>query len=83
MEDLGTNGKEAVDDPKSGRAVAQAVASSRARFGMVVDGPGIGPAMAGNEGLGALAAACNTEARARNARGHNDANGRYSTGIFV
>lgn len=74
VEDLGTHGKEAVDYPKYAGAVARAVASSRARFGIVVDGAGIGSAMAANKVRGVLAATCNTEALAKNAREHNDAN---------
>jgi deoxyribose-phosphate aldolase len=74
VEDLGTHGKEAVDYPKFAQAVARAVASSRARFGIVVDGAGIGSAMAANKVRGVLAATCNTEALAKNAREHNDAN---------
>ena len=74
VEDVGTHSKEAVDYPRFAQAVAQAVASSRARFGIMVDGAGIGSAMAANKVPGVLAAACNTEALARNAREHNDAN---------
>ncbi len=71
--DLGTNGKEPVDYPVFARAAALRVAQGEADFGIVVDGAGIGSAMAANKVSGVLAATCNTEALARNAREHNDA----------
>lgn len=71
--DLGTNGKEPVDYPVFARAAALLVARGEADFGIVVDGAGIGSAMAANKVPGVLAATCNTEALARNAREHNDA----------
>ncbi len=71
--DLGTNSTESVDYPRFASAVARAVASGQAGLGIVVDGAGIGSAMAANKIPGVLAAACNTEALARNAREHNDA----------
>jgi deoxyribose-phosphate aldolase len=42
--------------------------------GIVIDGAGIGSAMAANKVRGVLAAACYNEALARNAREHNNAN---------
>ncbi len=71
--DLGTNGKEPVDYPVFARAAALRVAQGEADFGIVVDGAGIGSAMAANKVPGVLAATCNTEALAKNAREHNDA----------
>ena len=71
--DLGTSGKEPVDYPVFARAAALRVAQGEADFGVVVDGAGIGSAMAANKVPGVLAATCNTEALARNAREHNDA----------
>lgn len=71
--DLGTSGKEPVDYPVFARAAAFLVARGEADFGVVVDGAGIGSAMAANKVPGVLAATCNTEALARNAREHNDA----------
>lgn len=71
--DLGTNGKEPVDYPLFARAAALLVARGEADFGVVVDGAGIGSAMAANKVPGVLAATCNTEALAKNAREHNDA----------
>src|SRR6266568_6884563 len=74
IRDLGTNSKEPVDYPKIARAVAEAVASGAVRFGIMIDGVGIGSAMAANKVPGVLAAAAYNEALARNAREHNDAN---------
>lgn len=71
--DLGTNGKDPVDYPVFARAAALLVARGEADFGVVVDGAGIGSAMAANKVPGVLAATCNTEALAKNAREHNDA----------
>ena len=72
--DLGTSGKDPVDYPVFARAAALRVAQGEADFGIAVDGAGIGSAMAANKVPGVLAATCNTEALARNAREHNDAN---------
>jgi ribose 5-phosphate isomerase B len=72
--DCGTYSKEAVDYPDFAHQVALAVALGRARRGIVVDGAGIGSAMAANKVPGIRAAACADEAQARNAREHNDAN---------
>ncbi len=71
--DLGTNGKDPVDYPVFARAAALRVAQGEADFGIVVDGAGIGSAMAAGKVPGVLAATCNTEALANNAREHNDA----------
>lgn len=71
--DLGTNGKDPVDYPVFARAAALRLAQGEADFAIVVDGAGIGSAMAANKVPGVLAATCNTEALARNAREHNDA----------
>jgi deoxyribose-phosphate aldolase len=72
--DCGTSSREPVDYPRFAAAVAQRVASGEADFGVAVDGAGIGSAMTANKIAGVLAAACYSEALARNAREHNDAN---------
>jgi ribose 5-phosphate isomerase B len=72
--DLGTYSTESVDYPDIALAVARKVARGEARFGVLVDGAGIGSAMAANKVPGVLAAVCVDEAAARNAREHNDAN---------
>src|ERR1051325_2855328 len=74
VRDLGTNSKEPVDYPKIAQQVAQAVSSGAARFGIMIDGAGIGSAMTANKIPGVLAAAAYNEALARNSREHNDAN---------
>jgi deoxyribose-phosphate aldolase len=74
LTDCGTSGTEAVDYPVFAEAVANLVGSGRCDFGIVVDGAGIGSAMAANKVSGVLAAACYSEALARNSREHNDAN---------
>ncbi len=70
----GTTSKDAVDYPRFAFAVARKVADHEADFGVVVDGAGIGSAMTANKVPGVLAAACYSEALARNAREHNNAN---------
>ncbi len=72
--DRGTSGKEPVDYAVVARAAALRVAQGDADLGVVVAGAGIGSAMAANKVPGVLAATCNTEALAKNAREHNDAN---------
>ena len=74
VRDLGTNSKDPVDYPKIAQQVAQAVSSGAARFGIMIDGAGIGSAMTANKIPGVLAAAAYNEALARNSREHNDAN---------
>jgi len=74
VQDCGTHSKDPVDYPHFAHAVASLVASGQAEFGVVVDGAGIGSAMAANKVPGVLAAACYDETLARNSREHNDAN---------
>ena len=74
IRDLGTHSKEPVDYPRIAHEVAELVASGACRFGIMVDGAGIGSAMTANKVRGVLAAACYNEILARNAREHNDAN---------
>src|ERR1043166_4390930 len=74
IRDLGTQSKDPVDYPKIARAVAESVASGSSKFGIMIDGAGIGSAMAANKVPGVLAAAANNEALARNSRENNDAN---------
>jgi ribose 5-phosphate isomerase B len=72
--DLGTFSTDPVDYPDMALAVARAVRAGDATFGVLVDGAGIGSAMAANKVPGVRAALCVDEAAARNAREHNDAN---------
>jgi ribose 5-phosphate isomerase B len=74
VEDLGPFSGESVDYPDYARQVAEAVASGRARVGILVCGTGIGMSIAANKVKGVRAAHCTTEFEARMARAHNDAN---------
>ena len=72
--DLGTFSAEPVDYPDIALAVARAVKGGEARLGILVDGAGLGSAIAANKVRGIRAAPCTDPAAARNAREHNDAN---------
>ena len=72
--DLGTHDDAPCDYPDLALLVAREVAEGRAELGVVIDGAGIGSAMAANKVPGVLAANCWDEASARNAREHNHAN---------
>lgn len=72
--DFGTRDENAVDYPDFARAVAEAVASGQCELGIVVDGAGIGSAIAANKVPGVRAATCCDVAMAKNAREHNFAN---------
>jgi ribose 5-phosphate isomerase B len=74
VDDVGTHSKEAVDYPDFAVKVARAVAEGRAWRGIMVDGAGIGSAMAANKIRGVRAALCYDLTTALNAREHNDAN---------
>jgi deoxyribose-phosphate aldolase len=74
IRDCGTSSAEAVDYPVFAEAVARLVASGDCEFGVIVDGAGIGSAMAANKVPNVLAAACYSETLARNSREHNGAN---------
>ena len=72
--DVGTDGPEAVDYPDIAAAVALAVARREADAGIVIDGAGIGSAIAANKVRGIRAAMCPDETIARYSREHNGAN---------
>ena len=72
--DCGTHSGEPVDYPDLAYAVARLVSSGEAWRGIVVDGAGIGSAMAANKVPGIRAALCYDHASAINSREHNDAN---------
>ena len=74
IRDCGTNSTEAVDYPDFAHAVARAVADGQADAGILIDGAGIGSAMAANKVPGVRAAACYSAALAVNSREHNGAN---------
>jgi ribose 5-phosphate isomerase B len=63
-----------VDYPDVAGAVARAVARGEADAGIVIDGAGIGSAIAANKVRGVRAAMCTDETLARYSREHNGAN---------
>lgn len=72
--DLGTTTNEPVDYPDTAAAVAVRVARGEADAGIVIDGAGLGSAIAANKVPGARAAMCLNPTLARYARQHNGAN---------
>ena len=72
--DIGTDSEAAVDYPDFAFAVARAVHTGTARFGLMIDGVGVGSAMVANKLPGVRAALCPDVFSAFNARAHNDAN---------
>jgi ribose 5-phosphate isomerase B len=72
--DVGTDGTAAVDYPDVAAAVALPVARGEADAGIVIDGAGIGSAIAANKIRGIRAAMCLDETTARYSREHNGAN---------
>ena len=72
--DLGTDRTETVDYPDIAAAVAKTVARGEADAGVVIDGAGIGSAIAANKVRGIRAAMCIDETIARYSREHNGAN---------
>ncbi len=72
--DLGTSSTEAVDYPDTAAAVARYVARGEAHAGIVIDGAGLGSAIAANKVHGIRAAMCLNQTLARYARQHNGAN---------
>jgi len=72
--DLGTHTAAPVDYPDIAAAVARTVAKKDADAGLVIDGAGIGSAMAANKVPGIRAAMCPTPTIARYSREHNGAN---------
>lgn len=74
VEDYGTFSEEPVDYPDIAEKVARSVAQGNSWRGIVVDGAGIGSAIAANKILGIRAANCMDVTTAANAREHNDTN---------
>ena len=72
--DCGTDSPDAVDYPDFALAVAEKVSSGDCRWGIVVDGAGIGSSMVANKVPGVRAALCYDISSARNSREHNHAN---------
>jgi ribose 5-phosphate isomerase B len=72
--DVGCFGSECCDYPDYALLVAQAVASGRARRGVLVCATGIGMSIAANRLCRVRAALCSSPRLARLSREHNDAN---------
>ncbi|SDD60657.1 MULTISPECIES: ribose 5-phosphate isomerase B [Kordiimonas] len=72
--DLGTNGLESVDYPDFGIAMGEAIASGKAKRGVLVCGSGIGISIAANRNPAVRAALCTDSLMAKLSRQHNDAN---------
>ena len=74
VQDLGTDGPDPVDYPDVAASVAVVVARGEADAGIVIDGAGIGSAIAANKVKGIRAVMATTELIARYSREHNGAN---------
>jgi ribose 5-phosphate isomerase B len=74
VQDLGTDGPAPVDYPDVAASVARVVARGEADAGIVIDGAGIGSAIAANKVRGIRAVMANDETIARYSREHNGAN---------
>jgi len=72
--DVGTHSTDSVDYPVYAKNTAQAVASGQCRFGVMIDGAGIGSGMVANKIKGVRSGMAFDVATAKNAREHNDAN---------
>lgn len=72
--DIGTDGPDAVDYPDIAAAVARLVARREVDAGIVIDGAGLGSAIAANKIDGIRAVMCPDRTIARYAREHNGAN---------
>ncbi len=72
--DVGTDGPDPVDYPDIAAQVARLVARKEVDAAIVIDGAGIGSAIAANKIPGARAAMCTDKTLARYSREHNGAN---------
>jgi ribose 5-phosphate isomerase B len=72
--DVGTEGPDPVDYPDIAAQVARLVARKEVDAAIVIDGAGLGSAIAANKIAGARAAMCNDKTLARYSREHNGAN---------
>jgi ribose 5-phosphate isomerase B len=72
--DVGTEGPDAVDYPDIAAQVARLVSRREVDAGIVIDGAGLGSAIAANKIHGARAAMCTDKTLARYSREHNGAN---------
>ena len=74
VDDRGTDSTDPVDYPDIAATVGRAVTRGEADAGIVIDGAGLGSAIAANKIRGIRAAMCATPTLARYAREHNGAN---------
>ena len=74
VRDFGTDSTDDVDYPDYAHAVAESVSDGSVEVGIVIDGAGIGSAMAAGKVPGVRPAACYNVALAKNSRQHNGAN---------
>jgi ribose 5-phosphate isomerase B len=74
VDDIGTHTTDPVDYPDVAASVARKVASREADAGIVIDGAGIGSAIAANKIPGVRAVMATSETIARYSREHNGAN---------
>ena len=74
VRDVGVYEETPADYPDIAEKVGLLVAEGKAARGVIVDGAGIGSAMAANKVPGIRAALCYDKASARNSREHNDSN---------
>jgi ribose 5-phosphate isomerase B len=74
VHDLGADGPDPVDYPDVAASVADVVARGEADAGIVIDGAGLGSAIAANKVKGIRAVMATTETIARYAREHNGCN---------
>ena len=72
--DVGTEGRDPVDYPDIAAQVARLVARQEVDAAIVIDGAGLGSAIAANKIAGARAAMCTDKTLARYSREHNGAN---------
>ena len=74
VHDCGCTSTDAVDYPDFAHAVANLVGTGVCRWGIIVNGAGIGSCMVANKVPGVRAALCYDLSTARNSRDHNHAN---------
>jgi len=72
--DFGCFSEESVDYPDFAFLIAASVAKQEVKFGIMIDGVGVGSTILANKVPGVRAALCNEIFSAFNARAHNDAN---------
>jgi len=74
IRDVGVTEEKPADYPDIAQQVAELVAGGVASRGVIIDGAGIGSAIAANKVPGVRAALCYDKASAKNSREHNDSN---------